>query len=216
MRNTLILAAVLAVAPSIARAESLSYTFIEAGYSRLSVNVDDTDDHMGGGYLRGAYQFADSTYLFTSFTQARKTYRQRRGNDTLSDQLTVRQPEIGIGYRHQMSARTDFIAELAYLRIDAKDKATGYDAYLGANDIDGTYGRPLNLGRVGIGVRGKPSTRTEAWIKASYIDGRALEDGEFVAALGAQVNAGRTWSVVGELQFLDDTLQTLLGVRASF
>jgi len=49
-----------------------------------------------------------------------------------------------------------------------------------------------------VGLRGKPSPRTEAWVKAGYIDGSHVDKGEFVGTLGGQVNVTPTWGLVGE------------------
>ncbi|NEK63488.1 MAG: hypothetical protein G3W66_13820, partial [Xanthomonas perforans] len=73
-----------------------------------------------------------------------------------------------------------------------------------------------NLGLANLGLRGKPSPRTEAWIKAGYIDGSDVDKGEFVGTLGGQVNFTRTWGLVAEAQFVDNANQYKVGVRASF
>jgi hypothetical protein len=41
-------------------------------------------------------------------------------------------------------------------------------------------------------------------------------DSTFVGNLGGQVSFNKTWGVVGEIQFIEDTTQYLAGVRASF
>lgn len=214
MRNTLILAAMLAATPFAAcAADGLSYNYVEAGWTRLSVDVDDSNEHANGGYLRGSWQIGEPAYLFASFAQVGKTYRYDGG---LRDKYTLSQPEIGIGFRQEWTERVDFIADIAYLRQNAELKLRGYDDYYGTDGLDGTYKAHSNAGRVSLGVRGKPSWRTEAWIKAGYVDGSDMDNGEFVGTLGGQVNFNRTWGLVGEIQFIDDTTQALLGIRASF
>ncbi|MEQ4575432.1 MAG: hypothetical protein ABN502_10920 [Gammaproteobacteria bacterium] len=214
MRNTLILAAMLAAAPFAASAaDGLSYNYVEAGWTRLSVDIGDGNEHGNGGYIRGSWQIAQPAYVFASFAQVEKTYHYDEG---VRDKYTLSQPEIGIGFRQEWTERVDFIADIAYLRINAKVKLSGYDDYFDVVGIDGSYKEHVNAGRATVGVRGKPSPRTEAWIKAGYMDGSDFDKGEFVGNLGGQVNFNRTWGLVGEAQFIDDTTQLSLGVRASF
>jgi hypothetical protein len=214
MRKTLILAALLAATPFTASAvDGLSYNYVEAGWTRLSVDVDGTDEHTNGGYVRGSWQIAEPAYLFASFNQVQKSYNY---GDGLRDKYTLSEPEIGIGYRQEMTERVDFIADIAYVRLMAQVKLKGYNDYYGYDGIDGTYKDHSNVGRVSLGVRGKPSWRTEAWIKAGYMDGRDMDKGEFVGTLGGKVNFDTTWGLVGEAQFIDSTTQLSLGIRASF
>ena len=66
-----------------------------------------------------------------------------------------------------------------------------------------------------VGLRGKPSARTELWVKGGYIDGSDFE-GSFAGYLGGQVSFNRTWGLVGEVEVIEDTTRYSLGVRASF
>lgn len=173
----------------------------------------DSDEHAGGGYIRGSYQFAEPAYVFASFSQVSKTYHYV---DAVSAKVTLSNPTLGIGYRMEMTERVDFVADVAYQRNNRKIRLAGYDAWLNIDGYDGTYKSHFNVGRANLGVRGKPSARTEAWIKAGYLDGSDLDSGEFVGTLGGQVNFTPTWGLVGELEFIDGNTQGLLGVRASF
>lgn len=54
MRNTLILAALLAAASFAASAQGLSYSYVEGGWNRTDVAVNDTSEVIDGGYIRGS------------------------------------------------------------------------------------------------------------------------------------------------------------------
>ncbi|MGV8960509.1 MAG: outer membrane beta-barrel protein [Stenotrophomonas sp.] len=207
MRKTLILAALLAATPFAAAADEMSYTYVEGGWTQLQINDNFLDDPKGdGGYVRGSFAIAPQMHVFGGYSMVSKSYGLGAGTRV---KFELAQPEIGIGYHMNMSERVDFTADLALLRVNAKATISGMP---GAN---GTEKDHSNAGRVTVGVRGKPSPRTEAWLKGGVMDGSDL-DTTFVGNLGGQVNLTRTWGLVGEIQWIDDTTQFLAGVRASF
>lgn len=215
MRKSLILAALLATAPFAASAaEGLSYNYVEAGWTRMSVDIGSDDIHHTGGYIRGSWKIANPTYVFASFTTVSKdySYYYSDGSYELYD-VSADMPEIGIGYIHEMTDRIDFTADIAYLRVKGELDWYGYD-----NNVEyrATGEDHLNLGRATMGVRGKPSPRTEAWLKAGYIDGSDLAEGEFIGTFGVQVNVTPNWGIIGEGQYIDDVTQLSFGVRYSF
>ncbi|MCC4633871.1 outer membrane beta-barrel protein [Xanthomonas dyei] len=208
MRTTLILAALLAATPFAAAAEGLSYSYVEGGWNRTEINVNGDSDDIDGGYIRGSWQIAEPVYLFAGYQRASNDYGFP--ND-ITLEATLQQANLGIGYRQEMTERVDFIADASVLRtkIEAEAKQAGSRIY-SASSAD------RNFGMVSVGLRGKPSPRTEAWIKAGYIDGNDLDQGEFAGTLGGQVNFTPTWGLVGEVEFIDDANQYKVGVRASF
>ena len=207
MRKTLILAALLAATPFVASANELSYSYVEGGWTQLKIN----DDFMGdpkadGGYLRGSFAIAPQVHVFGSYSTVSKSYGLGGGARI---KVELAQPELGIGYHMNMSDRVDFTADIAAVRLNAKIKLSGAPGYNGSEKDHSTAGRAT------IGVRGKPSPRTEAWLKAGVIDGSDM-DTSFVGNRGGQVNVTATWGLVGEVQFIEDTTQFMAGVRASF
>lgn len=207
--RTLIAAALLAAMPfTAAAADGLSYTYVEAGWNKVEINDDWLGDPDGdGGYLRGSFAIADNVHLFGGYSVASKTYRY----DGARVKYEVAQPEFGIGYHQAFTERLDFTADLAWLRLNAEAKISG----TGDADLDGTYKDHVNGGRATVGLRGKPSSRTELWVKGGYIDGSDFE-GSFAGYLGGQVGFNRTWGLVGEVEVIEDTTRYSLGVRASF
>jgi opacity protein-like surface antigen len=224
MRKTFLTAALLAAMPFAASAADLpmSYTYVEGGYAHLKIKSDTlvqingeslNDPSADGAYIRGSFAIAEQVYVFGGYSEVSRTDRTNIGGGyVLKTEITVDQPEIGIGYHMPFTDRLDFITDLSYQRLGLELKAAVDDQR--ASDKDHT-----GLIRVGAGVRGKPSPRTEAWIKASYFDGSDVEylfDNQFVGTAGLQVSFNKTWGIVGEAQFYDGAIQSAIGVRASF
>ncbi|UYB51647.1 hypothetical protein OCJ37_16995 [Xanthomonas sp. AM6] len=207
MRNTLILAAMLAAAPFAAHAEGLSYSYVEGGWNRTDINVDAASEDIDGGYLRGSWQIAEPVYVFAGYQRASDDYTIAT---FYSSKVTVQQGSLGIGYRQEMTERVDFTADVSVLRVKAEADLREDGRRLARASDSNT------LGTINVGLRGKPSPRTEAWVKAGYIDGSDVDQGEFVGTLGGQVNFTRTWGLVGEVEFIDNANQYKVGVRASF
>ena len=207
MRKTLIVAALLAACPLAAHAnDTLSYTYAEAGLTRAELDQGDDFSTLkaNGGYLRGSYALTDATYVsggFTRVSDSESAYGLKLEGD-------LDQYELGLGWHMPMSDRVDFLAEAAYVRLDLTVKAS----YMGnsARNSDA-----LNAGRVSLGLRGAPSARTEAWVKAGAMDGSDM-DSEFVGSLGGQFKFNQTWGLVGEVQWLGENTLYSAGVRARF
>lgn len=211
MRKMLVLAAaLLAAAPMAASAaDAMSYTYVEGGWTQLQINNPGSNDKLDGGYVRGSFAIAEQVYVFGGYSQVSETYdlSDDLGRASLKQELS--QPELGIGYHMPFTDRLDFTTDIAWLRIN--DELTLKQD----NWDDQKYKFHTNAGRATLGLRGKPSRRTEAWLKAGYIDGSDM-DGEWTGTLGGQVKFNRNWGLVGEVQYYDDITQYSVGVRASF
>lgn len=212
MRTTFLLASLLAAAPfaaSAATADELSYNYIEGGYAK--VHVDDSflsNPEGDGGYLRGSFSLGPQVNVFASYGSVSKG--QRLDANTRAD-VDLKRGEIGVGYHMNMSERVDFLAELAYQRLEL-DAALSFqdDPSQNLNGSEDAKG-----GRVALGVRGKPSARTEAWLKAGYLDGGDFT-GSFAGNLGGQINFTPTWGLVAEVELIEDFTTYQVGIRASF
>ena len=208
--RTLLAAALLAALPVAATAAEtgMSYTYVEGGWNQVEINDDWLNDPKGdGAYLRGSFAIADQVHVFASYATASKTYRI----GGTSAKITLDRPEFGIGYHQQFTDRMDFTADLAWTRLELEEKLSG----TGVPGLDGRYKDHVNAGRATVGLRGKPSARTELWIKGGWIDGSDL-DGSFVGQLGGQVNLTPTWGLVAEVEVIEGVNQYRAGVRASF
>ena len=207
MRKILIVAALLAAAPFSASAEALSYTYVEGGWTQAKITDDGLNDpKLDGGYVRGSFALAEQVHVFGAWNYASKSYHYT--NAKLK--LEINQPELGIGYHMPFSDRVDYTADIAWVRQQAEIKAD-FDGFGRITDKDHT-----NLVRATMGLRGKPSAMTEAWIKAGYMDGGNNFEGTWVGTLGGQINFTKTWGLVGEISGYRDVTQFSAGVRASF
>lgn len=207
MRKMIALAAALAAAPLAAQAnDAISYTYAEAGLARAELDMGDSDTlKANGGYLRGSWGFTPSTYVFGSYTNVSDS----ESFDGLRIKGTLEQLELGLGWHMPMTERVDFTADIAYVNLELTAKAS----YMGVTARDGD---DINAGRATLGLRGTPSPRTEAWVRAGAMDGSDM-DSEFYGTLGGQIKFNKNWSVVGEAQWIgSDTTIYMAGVRASF
>ncbi|MGY0557992.1 MULTISPECIES: hypothetical protein [unclassified Lysobacter] len=207
MKKCVLLAAMLATVGFAANANEINYTYVEGGYAKLHIDDEFLGNPEGdGGYLRGSVAIAPQAYVFGSYGQVSDDFRD--GDATLD--VSIDQAELGFGYHMAFSDRVDFTADIAYLRQELTLKLSG----LGA-DYDGKVSEDAKGGKVSVGLRGMPSARTEAWVKAGYIDGGDFE-GDFVGTLGGQVKFNPTWGLVAEVEMIEDFTRYLVGVRASF
>lgn len=211
MRKIIALAAaLLAAAPLTASAaESMSYTWVEGGWTQLQISTPGSNPKLDGGYVRGSFAIAEQVYVFGGYSQVSETFDLGDDFNRASIKQELNQPELGIGYHMPFTDRLDFTTDIAWMRIN--DELTlKQDGWRDQNEKFHT-----NAGRVTAGLRGKPSRATEAWLKAGYIDGSDM-DGEWIGTLGGQVKFNRNWGLVGEVQYFDDITQYSVGVRASF
>ncbi|RPE80236.1 outer membrane beta-barrel protein [Vulcaniibacterium tengchongense] len=203
MKRSILLAAALAAAPFAASAaEGVSYTYVEGGYAKIHYDERDLDNPEGdGGYIRGSVAISPSFNLFGSYAKVSEDYRLL---DEYKLDVDLSRAEFGVGYRQEMGERLDFIAELAYQRLELEARLPGFGS--GSDDAKG--------GRLAVGLRGG-NARAEGWVKLGYLDGGDFE-GDFVGTLGGQFKFNRTWGLVGEVEVVEDVTQYFAGVRASF
>ncbi|WP_313140432.1 hypothetical protein [Stenotrophomonas sp.] len=208
MRKILIVAALLAAAPFSASADGLSYTYVEGGWTQFQTDDDLLDDpKLDGGYVRGSFALAEQVHVFGAWNYASKSYNYDYGHA----KLELNQPELGIGYHMPFSERVDYTADIAWVRQQAEITVDSDIYNVRLRNKDHT-----NLVRATMGLRGKPSAMTEAWIKAGYMDGGNNFEGTWVGTLGGQINFTKTWGLVGEISGYRDVTQFSAGVRASF
>ncbi|MCU1205871.1 hypothetical protein JAK25_18550 [Stenotrophomonas maltophilia] len=211
MRKILIVAALLAAAPFSASADALSYTYVEGGWTQLKLdNGGGSKPKLDGAYVRGSFALSEQVHLFGGYTAVSKTYHWDYYGIEGGAKQKLQTPELGIGYHMPWTDRVDFTADAAWLRLNEEFKLS-YDGKSAGRLKDHT-----NVGRVTMGVRGKPSRMTEAWAKAGYMDGGNEFKGTWVGTVGGQINFTKTWGLVGEISGYRDVTQYSVGVRASF
>ncbi len=207
MRKLLLPIALLAVTPvTVLAAEGLSYTYVEGGAAMLQIHSRAANDpELGGGYLRGSFAIGDSVHLLAGYSSVSDTLNSPFGNS----KVTLEQTHLGLGYHVPISNRVDFTSDIAWIRRDSKSRyrQEGGPCFRSRYHAD--------LGMATFGVRGKPSTRTEAWLNGGYLDGGEVK-GEWVGRLGGRFDYSSRWSQVMEIQAYRSTFEYSLGLRLSF
>lgn len=194
MKRSIFALALAAALPLSAQAATeLKYNFVELDYGRTTIDDNNADVDFDGFGVKGSVKVAEPVYLFGSYQQG--------SDDLLGVDLDAETYQVGVGFRHAISDKADFIGELSYLNqtIDVGNFASV--------DADG--------GKISGGVRGLLADNFEGYVKANYIDGGDF-DGDFTGTLGAQVMFNETWGLTGEAEFGSDQQTYMIGVRASF
>lgn len=195
MKKQLAAALVLALIPFAASArDSLgSYTYVEAGFKRLSIDSDDADTmDFDGAYIRTEVEMNDNLSFKGGLAYGRSS--------DLPVDIDAIELDLGLGYRYNFADNVDLIADVNFQRQEFE---AGSD-----KDV-------RNNTRLGVGVRGALSNSIEGWVKANYVDGGAYE-GDVVGTLGMHVVFNDTWGLVGEFDAGGDVSRFNIGVRASF
>lgn len=213
MRLSLIALTLLATTPLTAVATNpVNYTYAEAGYTHLDADENAFGSlKLNGAYLRGAWAINDSFHAFASYSRVSDS----TSAGMVSGKIDIDELSVGGGWQMALSERVHFTTDLAWVRLSQDEKISGFAAGSGYEHLNGRWEDSLNAGRVTIGLRGKPSPRTEAWIKAGVLDGNRI-DGEFVGTLGGQFNLTPTWGIVTQAEWTGDFSQYTTGVRARF
>ncbi|CAN5219414.1 hypothetical protein BH11PSE14_BH11PSE14_08180 [soil metagenome] len=181
MKKSLLAFALAAVLPLSANAaDKLSYTYVEGNYQKADHGVD-------GWGLRGSFDFGTSgLYGLGSYSWLNA--------DGVSGNIKAN--ELGLGYHHGLSDKTDLIGEVAYRNAKSSNL-----------NIDGA--------RASVGVRSAMTDRVEGFVKANYYD---LSDysGDFSATVGGQYKFNDQWGATAEAEFGSGDKAMLVGLRASF
>ncbi len=195
MKKQLAAALILALIPFAASArDSLgSYTYVEGGFKRLSINSDVVDDSdFDGAYFRSSVELNDNLSFHGGLAWSQSS--------DLPVDVDALEAELGLSYRYNFADNVDLIADATFQRQEFDDGLS--------KDV-------RNNSRIGVGVRGALSNSIEGWVKASYVDGGAYE-GDAVGTLGMHVVLSETWGLVGEIDAGGDVSRFNIGIRASF
>ena len=131
-------------------AGNLSYSYVELDYNRASIDGLDADPD--GFTLKGSAAVGEQFYLFGSYFS---------GSDSIEGlDLDYDQTQLGLGYHHALSDRSDFLAEISYM--NAKVAVEDFDV-----DGDGY--------RVSVGFRGLMADNFEGYIKGNWDDGSDVD-----------------------------------------
>jgi Ax21 family sulfation-dependent quorum factor len=173
MKRTLIALALTAMLPFAAQANTLSYNFIEGGYTRTDLDVFPDSD---GLRIGGSAALGSSFHMFGSYA--------REGVRVQGVKLDYDLWNIGFGYHYALSQRAHLVSELAYRKLDF---GQGFDAE-GAS--------------IEVGIRGLMGDRVEGWAMLGYFDAKDVS-GDAYARIGGQVRFNRNWGLMLEATVTD-------------
>ncbi len=183
MKKSLLALTLLAAAPFAASAaDGVNYNYVEGGY--VSTNVDGPD--ADGWAIKGSAAIAPNFHVFGEYSS----------QEVEDFNVDFDQWRLGVGYNHELSARTDLLTRVAYEKVD-----TDYA------DADGYS--------VEVGVNSRLTNNLTGYALAGWEDGDDY-DGDFYGRLGAQVNFNRNWSASADVKFADGDTQWFVGPRFSW
>lgn len=201
LKKSLIALSLAAALPFAAHAaEGVSYDYVEGGYVRTDIDVDDGvgNAETDGWSIGGSAAVADNFHLFGNYQD-----QQIEGLD-----WDLYQFNAGVGYNHEISPKADLVTRVGYLR-------TGLDTASGNVHMSGY--------NVEAGVRGAFTPNFEAYAMAGYEDpdrfsniSLARATHGFYGRVGAQVKFSPRWGLTGDVKFADGDTQLFLGPRLSF
>ncbi len=169
----------------------ISYSYIQAIYQEVEVDVGGGFDADGNGYaVGGSVEINDDWFVFAGYASG-----------DLESVVDLDQLTVGGGYHAALSEKTDWFATLAYVSADIS--APGF----GSADDSG-FG-------VSLGVRSMVSPSLELNASASYVDlGDGADSTGFGAGLWYTVSGNIALGIGAS--FGDDVTTYGAGVRLYF
>jgi hypothetical protein len=161
---------------------SNSFSYLEAGYSRIDLNGTSHDANLGT--LSGSYDFANGAgqagaYAFGSISQGTFTGR--------NDNLTTGQ--VGVGYHYPVAQGVDLLGQVGYVRIHQRDGNAPF-----GNDGNTLDRWTANGYQAAVGARVALNDRWSGQALVGYQDGGRLR-GDVLANVGIQYAVTPAWSV---------------------
>jgi hypothetical protein len=189
MKRSLIALALAAALPLSAQATDLKYNYVEADYASTHA-FDTTAD---GYRLKGSVGFGEDFYGIGSYSRVSK------------NGVDFNEGTLGLGYRHAISDKADWVSELSYVNDE-------FDAGSLGNTNDNGY-------RIATGVRGMLGDKFEGNFNINYTDVNDFGNG-VGAGVGGLFHINDMWGVAGGYDYSNrdnsDVNTWTLGVRASF
>ena len=148
----------LMLSSATAMAEGPSYSFIQANYQEIDIDLGGGFDADGDGYgVAGSVAINDNWFVFADYAASE-----------LESIVDLDQARLGAGYNSALSEKTDWFATLAY--IDLSLKAAGF-----GSASDSGFG-------ASVGVRSMLNPNFELYGSLGYSDTGDGGDGTAVAA----------------------------------
>jgi hypothetical protein len=172
--------------------DQLSYSFVEAGYAQAG--EFDSGENFNGYGIRGSVALGDHWYLLGDYYNTDGTITVVVSVDNDIDIY-----DLGVGYRHGLSDKTDFFVDLSYSNIELSNQFASID--------DDGY-------RARLGVRGQLASKFEGSIAAVHRDFGDFGN-DTALQLGGLIEFNETLGLSLEAEIGEDT-RYFAGLRASW
>jgi Ax21 family sulfation-dependent quorum factor len=199
LRSTLLALSLGAALVGSAAASELSYSYIEAGWSKTDIRyLNPTGWAVGGSAAVGSRFHVFGRYAEQDDSSSIEGIGGRLELD--ADHWT-----FGIGYNHTLRPGLDLLARVAYERATVD---LGISLPIGGSINENSLSAE-------VGVRGLMGNHVEGWVLAGWHEARG-GSGEFYGRVGGQYRFNQRWGVVAEALLADDANQYFVGPRISF
>ncbi len=169
-RYAIALALIAALPFAASAADGISYNYVQGGYVATNTNGPDAD----GWALGGSVAVHQNVHLFAEYANQKIDHTS----------IDFDQWRVGAGYNRELNKSVDFVANVAYEKLDAG---------AGAN-VDGYS--------VEAGVRGALAPKFEGYALLGYTDGNHLK-GEAYGRLGATVKFNQNWGLNADVRVIN-------------
>ena len=185
------LAASAALAPFLAQAEGISYSYLDAAY--VNTDIDRFDEDVDGFALRGSYELTDNVFVFAGYAD--------QGTSVAGFDIDLQTYNLGLGYAWPLGEALDVYGKAGYVSAQADVQG------LGDADDDGYS--------LAVGLRGRAVEQLELEGAVSYVDLSDSGD-DTTLDLGARWYFTPQFAFGVEGSFGDDANTYGLGVRWNF
>jgi hypothetical protein len=170
--------------------DQLRYSFVEAGYAQAGEFGSPTD--FDGWAVRGSIAAGENFYFVAD-------YINTSGSVFTSGDTDIDVYDIGVGYHHALSDKTDFFVDVSYTNLQ-------FDTPFVSLDSNGY--------RTRLGFRGQLASKFEGSIAAVHRDFGDFGN-DTALQLGGLIEFNETFGLSLEAEIGEDT-RYFAGVRASW
>jgi opacity protein-like surface antigen len=116
-----LLAATLAFAPMLLRAEGPSYSFVQAGY--IVTDIDDFDEEFDGFVIGGSFEFVENWFVYADYLD--------QSAEIFDVDVDATGFDVGFGYAFPLTDSMDLYGEVGYtqVEIEAFDESVDDDGF---------------------------------------------------------------------------------------
>ena len=143
-----VLAASAALAPFMAQAEGLSYTYVEVGYA--NTDIDEVNETVGGWGLKGSVEITENIFVQGRYADQKTDVRD-------GGEVTLQPWDFSIGYAWPIADQVDIYGTVGYLNFDL-DVPNSFEL---RNTSDDGY-------TLGLGIRSRFAEKFEVEGTAKY------------------------------------------------